>query len=53
MTIKELKEKLEEFDENLEVYDSGYEPVEKIYLGIWTHDNYPYNKPDKEILIIY
>lgn len=28
-------------------------PIEKIYLGIWTHDNYPYNKPDKEILIIY
>ena len=52
MTVRELKEELNKYDDNMEVYDySGYE-VEGVTERTWTYDNYPYYKPDKQIVVI-
>lgn len=52
MTVCELKEELNKYDDDMEVYDcTGYE-VEGVTEKTWTHDNYPYDKPDKQIVVI-
>jgi len=51
MTVEELIKKLEEFPKDMEVY-VGYDEIERVYESTWTHSNYPYNKPDKQIVII-
>lgn len=52
MTVKELREILDKFPDNLEVYDSSLYKIEKIKQTTLIHSNYPYNKPDEEIVII-
>lgn len=52
MTVKELIEKLKEFPEDMEVMDTMYYHIESVYEGTWTHTNYPYDKPDKQVVII-
>ena len=52
MTKKELIEKLEPFPDDMEVYDYLYMEVENVKEGVWTDTNYPYDKPDKKIIII-
>lgn len=52
MKVKELIEELEKFDGELEVYDSSGFEVEGVKEDTWTHDNYPYNLPDKQIVKI-
>lgn len=52
MTKKELIEKLEPFPDDMEVYDYSYMEVEDVKEGVWEHTNYPYDKPDKKIIII-
>ena len=52
MTVRELKEELSKFDDDMEIHDcSGYE-VEGVEERTWTHDNYPYDKSDKQIVVI-
>lgn len=52
MLVEDLIKELEKHDPKLEVYDcSGYE-VEGVEERIWEDTNYPYNKPDKQILVI-
>ena len=53
MTVKELINKLKEFPEDMMVVDSAYNDLDNIYKRIWIHSNYPYNKPDEEVLMIY
>ena len=47
MTVKELIEKLKEFPEDMPVGVIG-DPVSEIIVSIqtWTHNNFPYDKPD-------
>lgn len=52
MTVEELIQKLEKFPKNMEVMDSSYIEIESVYEGTWTHTNYPYDKPDKKVVII-
>ena len=52
MTVKELIERLKEFPENMEVMDYCLMEIENIYEITWQHSNYPYNKPDKQIVVI-
>ena len=52
MTVKELKEILSQFDEELKVVDSCWEDVEEVRIVTWTHTNYPYNLPDKNKVMI-
>lgn len=52
MKVSELIEKLKRYDDNMEVYDSTGCEVENVRLTTWSHSNYPYNKPDKQIVVI-
>ena len=52
MTVGEIKKELEKFDDDMEVMDSMYMPIEWIKEATWTHTNYPYDKPDKQIVMI-
>ena len=52
MTVKELIDRLKNFPEDMEVVDE-YEEITDVYKGILMHNNYPYDKPDKEVVVIY
>ena len=52
MLVGELIKELEKFPENMEVMDAGYMEIESVYEGTWIHTNYPYDKPDKQVVII-
>ena len=52
MTVEELIKELEKFPKNMEVMDAMYYDIESVYEGTWTHTNYPYDKPDKQVVII-
>lgn len=52
MTVKELIDKLKQFPEDMEVMDTAYYDIEDVYEGTWMHTNYPYDKPDKQVVII-
>lgn len=51
MTVKELINKLKEYPEDMEVM-VDYMDIESVYDGTWMHTNYPYDKPDKQVVII-
>ena len=52
MRVCDLIKELGKYDGDLEVYDcSGYE-VEGVEEKTWTDNNYPYDKPDKQIVVI-
>ncbi len=53
MTVKELIDKLKEFPDDMRVVDFAYSDLENVCKRVWIHSNYPYNKPDEEVLIIY
>ena len=52
MTVKELIDKLKQFPEDMEVMDAMYYDIENVYESTWTHTNHPYDKPDKQVVII-
>ena len=52
MTVKELKDILSQVDEELEVFDYSFVEVEEVRIVTWEHTNYPYNLPDKKVLMI-
>lgn len=52
MTVKELIEKLQEFPEDMEVVDMIFEDIETVCEKTWQHTNYPYDKPDKQVVMI-
>ena len=52
MKVCELIKELSKYDDDMEVYDcSGYE-VEGVENRTWIDSNYPYDKPDKQIVVI-
>lgn len=52
MTVEELIKNLDKFPKDMEVMDSGYMDIESVYEGTWTDTNYPYDKPDRQVVII-
>lgn len=52
ITVEQLIGILKQLPQNLEVYDSCLSPIEEVRISIWTHTSYPYNKPDKEVVVI-
>lgn len=52
MTVKELIEALQQFPDDMEVLSACYEEIENVYEGTWVHSNYPYNKPDKQVVLL-
>lgn len=52
MTVGELIKGLEKFPKDMEVMNANYSEIENVYEGTWVHTNYPYDKPDKQVVII-
>ena len=52
MTVRELIKELDKFPKDMEVMDANYMEIESVYEKTWTHTNHPYNKPDKQVVII-
>ena len=52
MTVKELIDKLKQFPEDMEVMDYLYMDIEDVHERTWEDTNYPYDKPDKQVVII-
>ena len=52
MTVKQLIDILNQFSEDMEVMDASYLDIVNVYQGTWVDTNYPYNKPDKQVIII-
>lgn len=36
----------------MEVRDYCFDKIEEVKIKTWTHDNYPYNLPDKDYVCI-
>lgn len=53
MTVKELINELQKYPEDMEVMDMNYMDIEKVYETTLEHTNYPYDKPDKQVVIIF
>lgn len=51
MTVKQLIENLQQFPEDMEVL-IDWDDIDIIKQVTWTHSNYPYNKPDKEVVLL-
>ena len=53
MTVEELIEKLKEFPYDMEVC-IGYagEKAGEVLISTWVHNNYPYDEPDKDYVVI-
>ena len=52
MKVRELKELLNQFDDELDVMDSCYNDIDGVVEGVWEHTNYPYNLPDKRVVLL-
>ena len=52
MTVKELIGELQKYPEDMEVMCAGHVDIEEVFETTWQHTNYPYNKPDKQVVII-
>lgn len=52
MKVGELIEELNKYDDNMEVYDEGLIKIIGVEERTWVDSNYPYDKPDKQIVVI-
>lgn len=52
MTVKEVIEELQKFPQDMEVCDAFFEDVETVIEATYIHTNFPYDKPDKQVVII-
>lgn len=52
MTVKELIEQLQTFDANLRVLDSYMLDIESVKEMTWVDSNYPYDRPDEQVVVI-
>ncbi len=52
MTVKELISGVSAFPDDMEVVDIHMENITNVRSGTWTHTNYPYNLPDKDVVVI-
>lgn len=53
MTVKELVAELSKFPDDMPVCDTCYDEIENVDERTWEDTNYPYNKPDKQILVLW
>lgn len=52
MTVEELINKLKQFPMDIEVVDDMYLSIENVYESIWVDSNYPYDRPDKPVIVL-
>ena len=54
LTVNDLINKLKEFPEDMPIsINMAGETIEDVAIQTWVHSNYPYNKPDKDYVVIY
>ena len=53
MKVKELIKELEKFDGDMDAVDTTYYPIDGVQEATLEHTNYPYDKPDKQVIMIY
>lgn len=51
-TVEDLINKLQEFPLDMEIRDYDFETIEDVIIKTWTHNNYPYNLPDKDYVCL-
>ena len=51
-TVQDLISKLQKFPMDMEVRDYDFMEIEDVKIQTWHHDNYPYDKPDKDYVCI-
>lgn len=51
MKVKEIIEALSKFDPDREVYDYGFDKIERIYETHWVDNNYPWEDEEDRIII--
>lgn len=52
MTVEKLIEELSKYDKDMEVVDYMFDEIQGVKEDTWTHTNYPYDKPDKQVVRI-
>ena len=52
MIVKDLIEALQRFDPNLKVVDDYMYEITEIKETTWVDSNYPYNRPDEQVVVI-
>ena len=52
MTVQELIDKLQTFDPNLRVVDDYMLNIETVIQCVWVDSNYPYDRPDEDVVVI-
>ena len=52
MKVKELIEALQRFDPNLKVLDDYMCEITLVKEITWVDSNYPYNRPDEQVVVI-
>lgn len=53
MTVAELIEELKTVSQDKEVVDYGFDPITTVYPTTWHDTNHPYDKPDRDVIMIY
>lgn len=51
-TVGDLIKELEKFPPDMEVTDYAFMEFEEIKIKTWTHDNYLYDIPDKDVVCV-
>lgn len=51
-TVQDLINELKKFPLEMEVRYYCFDKIEEVKIKTWTHDNYPYNLPDKDYVCI-
>ena len=51
-TVQDLINELKKFPLEMEVRDYCFDKIEEVKIKTWTHDNYPYNLPDKDYVCL-
>ena len=51
-TVQDLINELHKFPTDMEVRDYDFMEIEDVKIKTWHHDNYPYDRPDKDYVCI-
>lgn len=51
-TVQDLINELQKFLTDMEVRDYDFMEIEDVKIKTWHHDNYPYDRPDKDYVCI-
>lgn len=51
-TVQDLINELQKFPTDMEVRDYDFMEIEDVKIKTWHHDNYPYDRPDKDYVCI-